>query len=159
MKPILTLLALVCFVFIHAVSAQDGHKKKSKKDKRNSSVASSFLNNVVKLDISHEQISTACSDSSESCKAERLVRIGATALDVGVILFHYRVNAGKIVGKGATVIWDLTDVPPGTYTITAGVLQERFPNEPLVVLGRTQTRTVEILDCAGCPASEKPDHK
>ncbi len=38
-----------------------------------------------------------------------------------VLTYNYYVSAGKITGRGANVIWDLTDVPAGAYEITATV--------------------------------------
>jgi hypothetical protein len=38
-----------------------------------------------------------------------------------VLTYRYSVSAGSIKGTGYKVSWDLTGVPPGTYTITAGV--------------------------------------
>lgn len=65
-----------------------------------------------------------------------------------VVLFKYRVSAGKIIGVGAKVIWDLTNVGPGTYTIQAGV------NDGIGICGETKTRRLEILECAGCTLRE-----
>jgi hypothetical protein len=64
-----------------------------------------------------------------------------------VVTFSYKISAGKIVGYGAKVTWDLTGVGPGVYTITAGV------NDGSGVL-RTITRSVEILACDTCRLRE-----
>lgn len=37
------------------------------------------------------------------------------------LIYDYVVSAGRIIGTGAKVVWDLTGVPPGTYKITAAV--------------------------------------
>jgi hypothetical protein len=37
------------------------------------------------------------------------------------LIYDYVVSAGRIIGAGAKVVWDLTSVPPGTYKITAAV--------------------------------------
>ena len=37
------------------------------------------------------------------------------------LMYDYVVSAGRIIGTGANVVWDLTGVPPGTYTISARV--------------------------------------
>jgi hypothetical protein len=65
-----------------------------------------------------------------------------------VVTFNYDVSAGKIIGQGAKVTWDLTGVPPGTYTITASV------NDGCGICGVTKTRRFEILECAGCMLRE-----
>ncbi|MBV9216259.1 MAG: hypothetical protein JO053_08790 [Acidobacteria bacterium] len=40
---------------------------------------------------------------------------------LNVLIYHYDVTAGKIVGTGPDVIWDLSLSPPGEYSITAWV--------------------------------------
>jgi hypothetical protein len=65
-----------------------------------------------------------------------------------VVTFNYIVSAGKIVGQGGKVTWDLSGVAPGTYTITAGV------SDGAGVCGEIKTRRFEILECAGCMLRE-----
>lgn len=65
-----------------------------------------------------------------------------------VLTFQYKVSGGKIVGQGANVVWDLTGLTPGTYTIMAGV------NDGVGVCGKIKQRKVEILACAGCMLRE-----
>lgn len=48
------------------------------------------------------------------------------------------VTAGSIRGKGTNVLWDLTGVSPGTYTITAAV------DDGCGFCGRTATRSVVV---------------
>jgi len=67
--------------------------------------------------------------------------------DYNLVAFVYKVTAGKIVGAGAKVKWDLSGVEPGVYTITAGV------NDGSGVLA-TKTVKVETLQCAGCTLRE-----
>lgn len=38
-----------------------------------------------------------------------------------VLTYTYKVSAGRIIGTGAKVVWDLPDAPPGEYKITASV--------------------------------------
>jgi hypothetical protein len=65
-----------------------------------------------------------------------------------VVTFNYTVSAGKIIGQGAKVAWDLTGIAPGIYTITAGV------NDGCGICGKTQTRRVEVLACDTCRLRE-----
>lgn len=60
-----------------------------------------------------------------------------------VLTYNYTVTAGRIVGKGAKIVWDLTGVKPGTYTITAGV------DDGCGVCGTTRTETVVVKECPG----------
>lgn len=55
-----------------------------------------------------------------------------------VLTYQYVISAGKIVGTGKRVTWDLTNAAPGAYTITAGV------HDGIGILGRTKTVRVEI---------------
>jgi hypothetical protein len=54
----------------------------------------------------------------------------------------YTVSAGKIVGEGANVIWDLTGVEPGQYTVTAAL---SLPyGTAWEVYGQTLTKVISI---------------
>lgn len=55
-----------------------------------------------------------------------------------VLTYTYYVSAGKIVGTGAKVVWDLSGVPAGEYTILVGV------DDGTGVKGSTVIRTVII---------------
>jgi len=55
-----------------------------------------------------------------------------------VLTYNYTVTAGKIVGNGANVVWDLAGVPAGSYTITVGV------DDGAGIVGRTGTKTVTV---------------
>ncbi|MBP7415582.1 MAG: DUF6438 domain-containing protein [Pyrinomonadaceae bacterium] len=54
------------------------------------------------------------------------------------LVYIYSVSGGKIIGKGLDVIWDLSDVRVGTYSITAAVDDGCGP------CGKTMTKTVVI---------------
>lgn len=55
-----------------------------------------------------------------------------------LLTYSYVVSVGKIIGKGEKVIWDLSGVKPGTYTITAAV------DDGCGFCGKTQTKTVIV---------------
>lgn len=57
-----------------------------------------------------------------------------------VLTYRYNVSAGTIAGIGQRVVWDLTGVRPGTYTITAAV------DDGCGFCGPTKTRTVRVID-------------
>jgi hypothetical protein len=58
-----------------------------------------------------------------------------------VLIYAYKVSAGEIIGKGKKILWDLTDVKPGSYTITAAV------DDGCGFCGKTLTKTVILQDC------------
>lgn len=55
-----------------------------------------------------------------------------------VLSYIYTVSGGKIIGKGAEVIWDLATASSGTYTINAAV------DDGCGICGKTVTKTVII---------------
>ena len=61
--------------------------------------------------------------------------------------FCYITSAGQIVGTGSEVLWNLSDVGPGTYSVTVGI---GFGG---VIRGKILTKTVKLL---GCPACDPP---
>ncbi len=76
----------------------------------------------------------------------RKIKIKTTAFDPenDILTYSYAVSAGKIIGTGANVIWDLSGVKPGVYTITAGV------NDGCGVCGETKTEAVIVKECSDC---------
>lgn len=58
-----------------------------------------------------------------------------------VLTYLYHITGGEIIGEGKKVIWDLSDVKPGEYKITAGV------NDGCGVCGQTKTRVVYVVEC------------
>jgi len=92
----------------------------------------------------------SCSESAPTEQVPQIVEVSTEARDPenDVITYKYIVSAGRVTGEGPKVKWDLTGVPPGRYTITAGV------DDGAGVVGITQTRGVEILDCDRYPLRE-----
>jgi len=68
------------------------------------------------------------------------ISVATTAVDPenDILTYNYIVSAGKILGTGANVVWDLSGVKPGSYTITAGV------DDSCGICGLTITKTVVI---------------
>ena len=54
------------------------------------------------------------------------------------LIYNYVVSGGHIRGTGSKVTWNLTGVPAGTYTITAGV------DDGAGIVGRTITKTITV---------------
>lgn len=100
---------------------------------------------VVDLILSAGEITINCDNSAknEKCRnSETKISVKTNALDPegDVLTYSYDISAGKIVGQGFDVIWDLSGVQPGTYTITAGV------DDSAGVVGRTVTKMVVVKD-------------
>ncbi len=53
----------------------------------------------------------------------------------------------RIIGKGKKVIWDLSNVKTGTYTITADA------DDGCGVCGKTVTKEIKIIECPNCQAN------
>lgn len=60
------------------------------------------------------------------------------------MIYDYKVSGGKIIGQGANVVWDLSGVKPGTYTITAAV------DDGCGLCGKSIIRTVVVKECPNC---------
>jgi membrane-associated protease RseP (regulator of RpoE activity) len=99
--------------------------------------------NVTDLLLSQTEITTNCPTNSSPCENGRqTIDITTVAIDPenDVLAYNYTLSAGRIIGQGAKVIWDLTGVKPGTYTITAGV------DDGCGVCGKTITKTVKVSE-------------
>jgi hypothetical protein len=66
------------------------------------------------------------------------VRVKANDPENDVLTYAYKVSAGKIVGVGANVVWDMTGVEAGTYTLMAGV------DDGAGIIGTTITKAVIV---------------
>lgn len=87
--------------------------------------------NVTDLALSHREISA-------TVKAQ--VEITTTAVDPenDILTYSYTVTGGRIVGSGAKVIWDMTGVRQGSYSITVGV------DDGAGVVGETRSAVVTV---------------
>jgi hypothetical protein len=105
---------------------------------------------VDAVNLSDETITLPCPpgtrSASGSCGESAMINVSTTASDAenDVLTYNYTVSGGRIVGSGANVQWDLSGAQAGTYTITAGV------DDGCGICGRTQTRTIRIVECADC---------
>lgn len=104
--------------------------------------------NVTALTLSDETITGGCQPGfrpreGQTCNESTMIDVSTTAVDAenDVLTYNYTVSAGRIVGSGANVQWDLSGVAPGQYTITAGV------DDGCGLCGQTQTRTITIAEC------------
>lgn len=72
---------------------------------------------------------------------DQLINVTTNAEDAenDVLDYSYTISAGRIIGSGANVSWDLSGSLPGTYTITAKV------DDSCGTCGKTITKTVRII--------------
>lgn len=104
----------------------------SSKLKDRHSIIAEYSANVTNLELSESEI--------PFLPSEKKIQVSTTAVDPenDVLTYHYTVSAGKIIGSGPKVLWDLSGGAMGTYTITAGV------DDGCGVCGKTITKTVTI---------------
>lgn len=81
------------------------------------------------------------------CQSEnQSVTVTTTANDPenDVLIYNYEVSAGRIVGNGSKVVWDLGGVEPGDYTFTVMV------DDGCGVCGQPRQERIKIVDCSDC---------
>ena len=100
---------------------------------------------VTELTLSEYEIDVSCSavdkKRHKNCSnSPRIISVSTTAFDSenDTLVYNYHVTGGRIVGEGKNVIWDLADVKPGKYTITAGV------DDGCGICGETKTKEVVV---------------
>lgn len=130
-------------------------------------ICTNLFADVTNLTLSQYEITQSCSVTVSHCQTNiQTIEVLTKAVDPenDYLLYVYQISAGKIKdaenseenpktfsimdgngeGKGSKVVWDLSGVAPGTYTITAGVV------DFCGVCGQTQTRTVKVVECPNC---------
>ncbi|MEP6904155.1 MAG: hypothetical protein ABJA66_20725, partial [Actinomycetota bacterium] len=107
----------------------------------------SYIKDVI---LSQNEILTICPLPKKTryvCPNNRQsIEISTTVENIGtnVITYSYKVSSGKIIGNGENVIWDLSGVEPGTYTIS-GFIDYSCGN-----CGKTITKEVKVVECPDC---------
>lgn len=102
---------------------------------------------ILDLELSLVEIKSDCSSNDVNDKHSCIVGVKAKTFDSEAnefLTFQYKVSDGKIIGNGANVQWDLSDVKPGTYTITAAV------DDGCGFCGKAVTKTVTVKECPDC---------
>ncbi|MDQ3748185.1 MAG: hypothetical protein M3367_04085 [Acidobacteriota bacterium] len=104
---------------------------------------------VTDLTLNQTEVAASCPSGQVpqegmTCDDKMTVQVTTKAVDPekDVVMYHYTVSGGRIVGQGANVYWNLSGIAPGTYTITAGV------DDGCGICGQTQTRTITIRSCS-----------
>lgn len=104
---------------------------------------------VTNVILNQIEVVANCPTNSKSCSDKaRSINISTEAVgsENSVLIYNYVVSGGKITGTGSKVVWDLSSVAPGDYTITAGV------DDGCGICGKTVTKTVEVVECPDCRA-------
>ena len=80
---------------------------------KNMIICPNYPPNVTAIDLERYEIKTQ--------SGAMQVPISVTAVDPenDVLVYHYKVSAGKINGSSHRVVWDLSGVEPGIYKLTA----------------------------------------
>lgn len=106
-----------------------------------------YYASVKDITLSRTEIKTNCSNGNTSCSDKiQTIEVATEAPNPGndFYFYSYKVSGGKIVGQGSKVIWDLSGVKPGTYTITAAV------DNGCNFCGKTITKEVKVIECPDC---------
>jgi hypothetical protein len=110
----------------------------------------SIINNppkVTELLLDRVEVTSSClagfPDMESDFSSESVIDVATEATDPenDVLVFKYTVTAGRIIGHGSKVKWDLSGVKPGTYEITASA------DDGCGFCGKTITKTVTVTRC------------
>lgn len=112
---------------------------------------SNAIPDVANLILSTSEIVSNCSMTdlkrNKTCPDNvKQIAVFAVAedLEYDTLTYDYKVSGGKIIGQGSKVVWDLSGVKPGTYTITAAV------DDGCGFCGTPKTKSVVVKECSGC---------
>jgi len=94
---------------------------------------------VTAVTLNRSEVSSKCLPA-QAC--DRTIQVSTTAPDVEGLIFIYTVSGGLIFGEGPSVVWDLSGVKPGKYTLTAAV-DARSVWGPV---GKTYTTVVTVTE-------------
>ncbi len=144
---------IIC-VFVFLVTTIFAQTKKSvvsktvsaqskKKTKKKTKFICQLPASVTVLDLSKSEIFVSHPSNSSSDESQK-VEVSTVATDDGTLTYIYTVSGGKIIGSGANVVWDLSNVKPGTYIITSAVDDGRG------VWGTTKTKEIKVVECSDC---------
>jgi len=105
--------------------------------------------NVVEITLDKTEITLPCGSAevpppTPSNAREMYVEVSTKAEDKDndVLTYNYTISGGRIIGQGAKVFWNLSNVRPGTYSITAGA------DDGCGICGTTMTKTVPVKECS-----------
>jgi hypothetical protein len=162
MKKLLNILCL-CLIFVPVSFAQNQTPEKEKSDSTTVDETKSddlpddeevneedqdFYDcklppSVIALELSQTEIVLNCQASDKNCSNNKIIEVESIAVDMEDTKYVYIVSGGKIIGEGANIKWDLSDLKPGIYTITAGI-SRFYDSFGWQVWGKTETKEVVI---------------
>lgn len=104
-------------------------------------------NGVEELILDENTVYLICPGDEYSCTEDNLnIKIKSLSKNAekDKLNYYYTVSGGQIIGEGANVVWNLSGVRPGKYSITASVGKDN------IIYGKTITKTVEVEECPVC---------
>ncbi len=100
---------------------------------------------IFSIDLSQKEIILGCPKSDKSCSGKKTIDVSTNATTIGNERYIYTVSAGKIIGEGKNVKWDLSHVKSGYYTITVTIAQpSSLGKNGWAVFGETKTEIVIV---------------
>lgn len=102
---------------------------------------------VTKLTLSRTVIYKDCENKENFCShtTDKIdVSVEMFDQENDVATYDYEISAGKIIGRGARVVWNLSQEKIGHQTITVGV------DDGQGVIGKKMTQEIKILECENC---------
>ncbi len=104
---------------------------------------------IASIELDKESVSTVCpiSRPHTECNeddARIRVRVHTKEVPKTESTYYYIPSGGRIMGSGPEVVWDLSEVPPGNYTISVGVGRDD------VIAGETLSKTITVRECDVC---------
>lgn len=121
-------------------------KVKNSKQNKQSNYVCQLPVSVIDVELDRTFITLNCPKSDESCSSEKIIKVKTLAVDIEEMKYVYTASGGKIIGEGASVEWDLSDVKAGNYIITAAISQPIFNGTRWEVLGMTKTRVITVKE-------------
>lgn len=100
--------------------------------------------------LSKTKFSADCDSQLQSenfCDSENnLIEINVSANDSDgdFLLYQYVVSAGKLIGTGSQIKWDVSGLKPGIYTISV------LADDGCGLCGQPAIKEIEIVECAEC---------
>ena len=111
---------------------------------------------IKSIKIDQTLLTLPCRDGAEPCGGEPsstfLVNVELESYKIDKkISYQYFATAGRIIGQGKKVVWDLSNIAPGSYWIGVkamrnGKLVDEFRSEAVNIVS-----AICICDCLSCP--------